>query len=148
MKPPGSEKVSWNSLELTGHFRWLHCLQFGHCFDFSISITFLWQWDDSKREENELFWKIGTSICTLFFSWHHISITFLWQFDGIIHSAIFFKTHFHTIVMKMWWNSRPVLIFKNWAITFSSHIYDNEMMLKDHNFTDIFHSKLISLHLK
>ena len=45
-----------------------------------ISITFLWQWDDSKREENELFWKIGTSICIWFFfltlHFHHIFMTF------------------------------------------------------------------------
>ena len=123
-------RIWLNRIELTDHFWWLHCLQFGHCFDFSIFqccvpknrykisfITFPSHFYDNemipKGKKMNYFGKLELQFAYYFLSRHHISITFLWQFDGIIHSAIFFKSHFHTNVMKMWWNSRQVLIFKN-----------------------------------
>ena len=94
-----------------------------------------------------------------------------WNFN--LDIIFFLTSHFHHIFMTIWWNHPFRNIFQNSFsyhcdenvmekssstylqklshhifITFLSHIYDNEMMLKDHNFTDIFHSKLISLHLK
>ena len=117
-----------------------------------ISITILWQWDDSEREENELFWKIGTSICTLFFfltsHFHHIFMTIWWNhtFRNIFQNS--FPYHCDENVMEQSSSTYLQKLSHHIFITFSSHIYDNEMMLKDHNFTDKLCSKLISLHLK
>ena len=42
-------------------------------------------------------------------SFHHISITFSWQLDGVVNTISFFKTHVHTNVMEMWWESHDCM---------------------------------------
>ena len=109
-------KLEYDWIELTDHFRWLHCLQFGHCFDFSIFqwcvpkngykisfITFPSQFYDNemilKEKKMNYFGKLELQFAHYFF----LDITFPSHFyDNLMESYI--PQYFSKLIsIPLWW---------------------------------------------
>ena len=112
-------KLENDWIELTDHFRWLHCLQFGHCFDFSI-----FQWCVPKNEDKISF----ITFPSHFYGNDMIPKRRKWIIlenkNFNLHIIFFLTSHFHHIFMMIWWNHTFHNIFQN---SFPYHCDENVM---------------------